>query len=139
MITGLSHVSIVVPDLEAAAKALAERYGLVTGERMALVVPESAVFQVQNRAYVYRLDGEVVRQQEIEVGGRSFGIVEVANGLAEGEGYTELLLRSDYQGEIAGGGRGLDDQGLERGRLLCALHPAADLGPVGAHGRGRAV
>ena len=28
MITGLSHVSIVVPDIEAAAKTLAERYGL---------------------------------------------------------------------------------------------------------------
>ncbi len=34
MITALSHVSIVVPDLEAAAKAVAERYGLRTGERM---------------------------------------------------------------------------------------------------------
>ena len=33
MITGLSHVSIVVPDIEAAAKALAERYGLTTGAR----------------------------------------------------------------------------------------------------------
>jgi methylmalonyl-CoA/ethylmalonyl-CoA epimerase len=34
MITGLSHVSIVVPDIEAAARALAERYGLATGPRM---------------------------------------------------------------------------------------------------------
>ncbi len=34
MITGLSHVSIVVPDIEAAAKTLAERYGLTTGARM---------------------------------------------------------------------------------------------------------
>lgn len=34
MIASLSHVSIVVPDLEAAAKALAERYGLVAGPRM---------------------------------------------------------------------------------------------------------
>ena len=34
MITGLTHVSIVVPDLEAAAKALAERYGLTTGAPM---------------------------------------------------------------------------------------------------------
>ena len=32
MITGFSHVSIVVPDIEAAAKTLAERYGLRTGE-----------------------------------------------------------------------------------------------------------
>jgi methylmalonyl-CoA/ethylmalonyl-CoA epimerase len=29
----LAHVSIVVPDLEAAAKTLAERYGLSTGPR----------------------------------------------------------------------------------------------------------
>jgi methylmalonyl-CoA/ethylmalonyl-CoA epimerase len=33
MITGFSHVSIVVPDLEAAARTLAERYGLTAGER----------------------------------------------------------------------------------------------------------
>jgi len=32
MITGLSHVSIVVPDLEAAAARLAEVYGLAIGE-----------------------------------------------------------------------------------------------------------
>jgi methylmalonyl-CoA/ethylmalonyl-CoA epimerase len=31
MITGLSHVSIVVPDIAAAAKALAEKYGLKVG------------------------------------------------------------------------------------------------------------
>jgi methylmalonyl-CoA/ethylmalonyl-CoA epimerase len=30
---GFSHVSIVVPDLEAAARALADKYGLVAGER----------------------------------------------------------------------------------------------------------
>jgi methylmalonyl-CoA/ethylmalonyl-CoA epimerase len=34
MFTGLSHVSIVVPDIEAAARALKERYGLETGPRM---------------------------------------------------------------------------------------------------------
>ena len=33
MITGLSHISIVVPDIEAAAKTLAECYGLTTGKR----------------------------------------------------------------------------------------------------------
>src|SRR5687768_3968704 len=32
MITGLSHVSIVVPDLDAAAARLRKTYGLVTGE-----------------------------------------------------------------------------------------------------------
>jgi len=34
MITGLSHVSIVVPDIEAAARMLAEKFGLAVGERM---------------------------------------------------------------------------------------------------------
>lgn len=34
MITGFSHVSIVVPDIEAAARMLAERYGLAVGKRM---------------------------------------------------------------------------------------------------------
>src|SRR5262245_53558663 len=33
MITGFSHVSIVVPDLEAAARLLTERYGLAVGAR----------------------------------------------------------------------------------------------------------
>ena len=32
MLTGFSHVSIVVPDLEAAALTLAQRYGLKVGE-----------------------------------------------------------------------------------------------------------
>ena len=34
MITGFSHVSIVVPDIEAAARMLADRFGLAVGERM---------------------------------------------------------------------------------------------------------
>ena len=34
MITGFSHVSIVVPDIEAAARMLAEKFGLAVGERM---------------------------------------------------------------------------------------------------------
>ena len=32
MISGLSHVSIVVPDLAAAARRLRDMYGLVIGE-----------------------------------------------------------------------------------------------------------
>lgn len=34
MVTGLNHVSIVVPDIEAAVRTLAEKYGLRVGERM---------------------------------------------------------------------------------------------------------
>ncbi|HJR68449.1 MAG TPA: efflux RND transporter periplasmic adaptor subunit, partial [Gammaproteobacteria bacterium] len=58
---------------------------VVTAERMALVVPEGAVFQVQNRAYVYRADGDTARQQQIDVGDRRFGVVEVLGGLTEGD------------------------------------------------------
>jgi membrane fusion protein (multidrug efflux system) len=58
---------------------------VVTAERTALVVPEGAVFQVQNRAYVYTVDGDTVHQRQIEVGGRRFGIVEVLSGLQDGE------------------------------------------------------
>lgn len=58
---------------------------VVTAEHQALVVPEGAVFQVQNRAYIYTVDGETARQRQIEVGGRRFGIVEVVGGLQEGE------------------------------------------------------
>jgi membrane fusion protein (multidrug efflux system) len=58
---------------------------VVTGERQALVVPEGAVFQVQNRAYVYTADGDTARQRQIEIGGRRFGVVEVLSGLEEGE------------------------------------------------------
>ncbi|HEY3518053.1 MAG TPA: efflux transporter periplasmic adaptor subunit, partial [Gammaproteobacteria bacterium] len=54
-------------------------------ERTALVVPEGSVFQVQNRAYVYRVDGDTVHQQQIEIGGRRFGVVEVLGGLTEGD------------------------------------------------------
>jgi membrane fusion protein, multidrug efflux system len=58
---------------------------VVTAERTALVVPEGSVFQVQNRAYVYRVDGDTVHQQQIEVGGRRFGVVEVLSGLQPGD------------------------------------------------------
>jgi membrane fusion protein, multidrug efflux system len=58
---------------------------VVTAERAALVVPEGSVFQVQNRAYVYRVDGDTVHQQQIDVGGRRFGVVEVLGGLQEGD------------------------------------------------------
>ncbi len=58
---------------------------VVTSQHEALVIPEGAVFQVQNRAYVYRLDGLTARQQQIEIGGRRFGTVEVKSGLEAGD------------------------------------------------------
>jgi membrane fusion protein (multidrug efflux system) len=58
---------------------------IITAQHEALVIPEGAIFQVQNRAYVYRLDGLTARQQQIEIGGRRFGTVEVKSGLDEGD------------------------------------------------------
>jgi membrane fusion protein (multidrug efflux system) len=58
---------------------------IVTAERSALVVPESSVFQVQTRAYVYTVDGDTARQREIQVGSRRFGVVEVTGGVEEGD------------------------------------------------------
>jgi membrane fusion protein (multidrug efflux system) len=58
---------------------------VIMGQRLTLVVPEGAVFQVHNRAYVYRVDGLIARQQQIDVGARRFGIVEVLGGLQEGD------------------------------------------------------
>jgi len=59
---------------------------VTTEERTALIVPEGAVFQIQDRAYVYRVDGErIARQRQIQIGARRFGIVEVTAGLEEGD------------------------------------------------------
>jgi membrane fusion protein (multidrug efflux system) len=58
---------------------------VITSQHLALVVPEGSVFQIQNRAYVYRVEDQVAHQQQIEVGGRRFGVVEVLSGLKEGD------------------------------------------------------
>jgi membrane fusion protein, multidrug efflux system len=75
-----------VPNLDRALRpGMLLTVDVVTSQHEALVIPEGAVFQVQNRAYVYRLDGLTARQQRIEVGGRRFGTVEVKSGLEEGD------------------------------------------------------
>lgn len=78
---------------------------VVTAERQSLVVSENSVFQVQDRAYVYRLDGLVARQTQIEIGDRRFGLVEVLSGLNEGDMVvTEgiVKLRDGIQVRLAG-------------------------------------
>jgi len=81
---------------------------VLTAQHPALVVPESAVFQVQNRAYVYRVDDDVAHQQQVEVGGRHFGTAEVRSGLTEGdvivvEGIVKLREGIKVRYESAGG------------------------------------
>jgi membrane fusion protein (multidrug efflux system) len=59
---------------------------IVMAEREALVVSENAVYQIQDRHYVYVVgDDLVAREREIEAGERRFGSVEVIDGLTEGE------------------------------------------------------
>jgi membrane fusion protein (multidrug efflux system) len=59
---------------------------IVMAERISLVVPEHAVYQIQDRHYVYVVgDDLVARERQIEAGERRFGSVEVVGGLEEGE------------------------------------------------------
>jgi membrane fusion protein (multidrug efflux system) len=59
---------------------------VVMSQRTALVASENAVYQIQDRAYVYIVDSDrVVHERQIETGERRFGIVEVLAGLEEGE------------------------------------------------------
>ena len=49
-------------------------------------MPENAVYQIQDRHYVYVVgDDLVAREREFEAGERRFGIVEVIDGLEPGE------------------------------------------------------
>lgn len=79
---------------------------VVMSKRHSLVVSENAVFQVQNRAFVFVLDGLTARQVEIEVGDRRFGLVEVLSGLEEGDRVvTEgiVKLRDGMNVRLVGG------------------------------------
>ena len=79
---------------------------VLTTQHLALVVPESAVFQVQNRAYVYKVEDFVAHQTQVEIGGRHFGTAEVLSGLTDGdlivvEGIVKLRegLKVRYESE----------------------------------------
>jgi membrane fusion protein (multidrug efflux system) len=59
---------------------------VVMAERSALVVPENAVYQIQDRAYVFRVGADMVaHERQIRLGDRRFGSVEVLGGLEEGD------------------------------------------------------
>jgi membrane fusion protein (multidrug efflux system) len=86
---------------------------VVMAERSALVVSENAVFQIQDRAFVYVVDDDLTaREREIDIGARRFGSVEVLAGLQEGEqivteGIVKLRdgirVRVESTGSAAGG------------------------------------
>ena len=86
---------------------------VVMAERVALVIPEHAVFQVQDRAYVYLVSSDlVVHQQQIELGDRLFGQVEVSSGLNEGDRIVTsgiVKLRDGMRIRTQGQDSGLSD------------------------------
>jgi membrane fusion protein, multidrug efflux system len=106
-ITRAATVRALVPNKDRALRpGMLLTVQVLTTQRLALVVPESAVFQVQNRAYVYKVEDFVAHQQQVEVGGRHFGTAEVRSGLNDGdlivvEGIVKLRdgLKIRYESE----------------------------------------
>ncbi|MBM7072767.1 efflux RND transporter periplasmic adaptor subunit [Shewanella sp. 202IG2-18] len=59
---------------------------LIKETRTALIIPESAIIPRQDRQYVYIVnDKNEVVQQQVEIGLRKLGIVEIVNGLKKGD------------------------------------------------------
>jgi membrane fusion protein, multidrug efflux system len=106
-ITRAATVRALVPNADHALRpGMLLTVQVLTTQHLALVVPESAVFQVQNRAYVYKVEDFVAHQQQVEVGGRHFGTAEVLTGLNDGdlivvEGIVKLRegLKIRYESE----------------------------------------
>jgi membrane fusion protein, multidrug efflux system len=106
-ITRAATVRALVPNKDHALRpGMLLTVQVLTTQHLALVVPESAVFQVQNRAYVYKVEDFVAHQQQVEVGGRHFGTAEVRSGLNDGdlivvEGIVKLRegLKIRYESE----------------------------------------
>jgi len=86
-VTRAIQVRALVPNDDRALRpGMLMTVQIVMAEREALVVSENAVYQIQDRHYVYVVgDDLVAREREIEAGERRFGSVEVIDGLAEGE------------------------------------------------------
>jgi membrane fusion protein (multidrug efflux system) len=106
-ITRAATVRALVPNKDHALRpGMLLTVQVLTTQHLALVVPESAVFQVQNRAYVYRVEDFVAHQQQVQVGSRHFGTAEVLTGLNDGdlivvEGIVKLRegLKVRYESE----------------------------------------
>jgi len=106
-ITRAATVRALVPNKDHALRpGMLLTVQVLTTQHLALVVPESAVFQVQNRAYVYKVEDFVAHQQQVQVGGRHFGTAEVVSGLTDGdlivvEGIVKLRegLKVRYESE----------------------------------------
>jgi membrane fusion protein, multidrug efflux system len=72
---------------------------IVLEERQSVGVPEVAVVNEGDRAYVFVADGEIARRRDIETGLRQGERVEVLSGIAEGESVVVSGLQSLSDGE----------------------------------------
>lgn len=90
--TGIAYVDL---NLSADVRAGQVRAGLFArgeirlDERPVLTLPESAVLLRDGFSYVFRLEGDTVRQQKVTLGARRDGRVEVRDGLTPGTAVVE--------------------------------------------------
>jgi methylmalonyl-CoA/ethylmalonyl-CoA epimerase len=128
MLTSLSHVSIVVPDLDAASRRLRETYGLTVGEaranteqgvRLAYVDLGNAKIELMEPS---RPDSPVAKFLERNPKG---GIHHVSFGVADMEATAGELRRNGVR--ILGDGR---RQYNVAGERIAFLHPGDFLGAL---------
>jgi membrane fusion protein, multidrug efflux system len=82
------QVRAELPNSDGAIKpGLLLHVELIFAQRETLTVPESAIVPMRDRHYVYRLDGEPPRPslQEVSIGVRRPGVVEIVAGLEAGQ------------------------------------------------------
>lgn len=84
---GLVYVDLKAGD--ALRAGLFARGDFVLGESAALTLPQSAVLLRDGFSYVFRIDGNKVRQTKVQVGRREGDRVEVRSGLAAGAAVVE--------------------------------------------------
>jgi methylmalonyl-CoA/ethylmalonyl-CoA epimerase len=128
MFTGLSHVSIVVPDLDAAARRLRESYGLIVGEtctnaeqgvHLAYVELPNARIELMAPS---RPDSTVAKFLERNPKG---GIHHVSLSVDDMDATTGALRRQGVR--VLGDGR---PQYSVAGERIAFLHPADFLGAL---------
>ncbi|MFG6443245.1 efflux RND transporter periplasmic adaptor subunit [Roseateles sp. LKC17W] len=74
---------------EALRAGLFARGEFVLGDSAALTLPQSAVLLRDGFSYVFRIDGNKVRQQKVQVGRREGARIEIRAGLAAGAAVVE--------------------------------------------------
>jgi methylmalonyl-CoA/ethylmalonyl-CoA epimerase len=128
MVTGLNHVSIAVPDIEAAARELREKYGLQVGE--AMVNAEQGVLLAYVELGVARIeliapsrpDSPIAKFLERNPKG---GIHHFCLGVDDVDKTTRGFAQNGVR--VLGGGR---PQHNVAGERIAFLHPGDFLGAL---------